>query len=1314
MPLFSKSAKKTYKAKAKPKTTQAKVVKTAAKPAPKADDVKIVAAAGDAYVEKKAADGSLWAIGTKGIEVEYRVRNGKFYMTGLKNKKAGKAYVTEAAPVDIFKSTKVSGLQYKFDTFAKMHIAATEGEKFMNAENIAVKKGDKIVFRVDPAGRYEGDHTSWITQIKYNDGEVFTSESDKDATGMNGQWTYCGFSKNDEAIVPFEDELRTADGKENRKLPKGDTGFRVGENEPFASANQFHTSNECDVMRIFNAPRDGVITASGTAKVLSGGEVDLTIDRMTPKDPGQITTPKYTLVGAQGVKTKVGGSGCVRLDITLNRADLKEGYTLVRYHVIAYPGTAVLRQWTDVENNSDTAARIPTNLANFRIPGGTDDYTAHWMTGETTDTNQGNRYTFDLKPGKTASVSAVATNNYTPWMGIIREQGDRDGFYLAPDYLGKWTIKADRDEKGSILVSSSIGDRTELKVGDKIRLPYLTFGVFNYGFDNMMRDLYTWQYNFLWDYTHIDWFAKSLITVAWYGDSMNLAQQWNGHTGQLDMDFADYARDSGFKLIWEDAGWSATTHWWDADSEGPDFGLARRYLEKNNMKLIVWMLGFKADNGVMSSKVASWGNFQRRTDGMALGWEADRDMRPLAETFLNRHPRASFHTCSGGSNYAHTFEIQRYTDINYDADMPASDYANGYWSYFELPDKWFDNLVPWGYPRDIEDGMLNRHLCQVPKWGLDITPWERDQMAVINDMYNYLTDKGVVGRWSYSPHPKIDGDEEYNLAQRSNYDNTKSVIIFRHVPTSDVTVYPRGFMSGKDYLVECAASDYSATRTGADLMKNGIKIKAGTKNEVIYFNLPYRPGSGRDKTPPTVPNSLFAKRENNIGFTGMGLYWSPGADNNHLTGYEVARDGKVIARVRTGRYYFDRSEGWSEKAVYTVRSVDGDSNASDWTAAKLLPAETRISAAMGDYKTAGEWTFETLRSGKRYESAKWVPAAKNPSADAGGTTLQEGGAEGYWEGRGEARMGRGWLQAGKGVEACRTYTSPMDGKAVIVGRCMKDFYHNTSGKPMEVRITHNDETVWGPKTVAVNDLEGITHNFTLDLKKGDKVRFICGKAEDREHDILDWNANITFAGSGDKAAEQTVVRINCGGGDVKDENGVVWNKDAYFTGGTSAAGATVSTDPNLFKNARCGKFSYKIPVKEGVYCLRLRFVEGKYDYAFMRPFDITLNGERIYRNIDIYQDARGKNKPLDKVIRYVASDKGFINLSFTPGWEPNMATGDAILNAIEITPENKEDLYRVNCGSADNYVDWYGNVWLADTNFVSGTPTALKGEIDHA
>ena len=77
------------------------------------------------------------------------------------------------------------------------------------------------------------------------------------------------------------------------------------------------------------------------------------------------------------------------------------------------------------------------------------------------------------------------------------------------------------------------------------------------------------------------------------------------------------------------------------------------------------------------------------------------------------------------------------------------------------------------------------------------------------------------------------------------------------------------------------------------MMENGITLgmQSWPPEEIIYLGMPNRPGSGRDTTPPTAPGQVLERREVNIGHSGVGVYWSPGADDNCLSHYEVRRDG---------------------------------------------------------------------------------------------------------------------------------------------------------------------------------------------------------------------------------------------------------------------------------------------------------------------------------------------------------------------------------------------------------------------------------------
>ena len=73
---------------------------------------------------------------------------------------------------------------------------------------------------------------------------------------------------------------------------------------------------------------------------------------------------------------------------------------------------------------------------------------------------------------------------------------------------------------------------------------------------------------------------------------------------------------------------------------------------------------------------------------------------------------------------------------------------------------------------------------------------------------------------------------------------------------------------------------------------------------------------------------------------------------------------------------------------------------------------------------------------------------------------QPGGAEGYWQAAETVRVGHGWQQASNGAECARTWIAPKAGNVRVVGRAMKDVYHQDKGGQLRVRILLNDAQVW--------------------------------------------------------------------------------------------------------------------------------------------------------------------------------------------------------------------------------------------------------------
>ena len=148
------------------------------------------------------------------------------------------------------------------------------------------------------------------------------------------------------------------------------------------------------------------------------------------------------------------------------------------------------------------------------------------------------------------------------------------------------------------------------------------------------------------------------------------------------------------------------------------------------------------------------------------------------------------------------------------------------------------------------------------------------------------------------------------------------------------------------------------------------------------------------------------------------------------------------------------------------------------------------------------------------------------------------------------------------------------------------------------------------------------------------------------------------------AAAGSTIRINSGGSSYTDSSGQVWSADAYFTGGTAASyTATVSgtSDPTLYQSERFAKtLTYNIPVANGTYDVTLAFSEMVFNAAGQRVFNVTIEGQPVLQNFDIWALV-GKNAALQRTFTTVVTD-GTLNIVGTGN------KNNAKLSAIQIAP----------------------------------------------
>jgi len=1040
---------------------------------------------------------------------------------------------------------------------------------------------------------------------------------------------------------------------------------------------------------------------------------------VAPISLGEAGEGPWTLTDARATKARAGGQPVAMLEL-----DLARGNMVVRYRVIAYPGTSVLRQCVELENGGQAPITAAATL--LTIPVRSDDaepLTHYWMIGGNSHEDIGLMHRAPVGADYRQELAGQATYAFMPWTALRRSRGAHDGWFVELDYLANWGITVAREGEGPAHLTVAVPDLAgvSLAPGQRFALPMVTLCAFAGDLDDMMTRSYDWQYRYLWDYTNMDYYARPKWAVPWTFCVQNLQEQFGERLAYLDMN-ADLMRAMGFEMLWDDAGWSSYNGLppdnygsvFSPTYEGPDFRQTRRYLDKMGMGWLAWFAG-RPSPGVMAGKVGAWGNFEWRTDAVGFpDWAADRDLRDKIERFLDRFPRSSFHTCSGGSSYSHTFEVQRYANTNYFSDFGRGPQAGYYFSYIEPQDKFVDIIEPWSHQGAYQPETARQTMTMVPFWGLKATPEDQERLRRDLETYRYLRREGVVGRWSYTFHPRIVGDEEFWYAQRTSHDRTKACVVFRHKAPGPVTVFPRGLLTEREYVVGFDSSQSTTVRRGDDLMANGIAIADQAPGELIYLGMPDRPRSGRDRTAPSAPANVLVRRETNIGHSGVGLYWSAGTDEGWLSYYEVKRGEQVLGKVSIGTYYFDHAEGWDPSAAYAVRSVDGDGNASEWTPAVRMTDQPLTAYALGGlFPTRGRdgWCADTTTDGVTFEPMSWVTPPKTSSADEGGTPNQPGGVEGWWEGQGGARLGRAWMQSSPDTCAVRTWLAPEPGTVRIVSRVMKEWYCQGAGTPLRARIVHADKQIWpatGWAEVPLNDLTGATHDLTVTVVAGDAIRFVLDRAGDPANDIAGWMPRIEYV-ERPTHSKQSVVRIRCGAREpFTDRAGNQWSRDRYFRGGRAMAveqGPEGADEPGLYAHARRGKdFTYSIPVAMGLYAVRLKLSEPKYEDPCARPLCVAVNGQEVLRDFDICQDARGWRKAHERVFRYVVPNAdGRIVLRFSGGHDPYQQTDEAIVQAIEVLPEPSAVL-RVDCGSEAAFVDWNSFVWEADHGFTGGEP----------
>jgi hypothetical protein len=115
-------------------------------------------------------------------------------------------------------------------------------------------------------------------------------------------------------------------------------------------------------------------------------------------------------------------------------------------------------------------------------------------------------------------------------------------------------------------------------------------------------------------------------------------------------------------------------------------------------------------------------------------------------------------------------------------------------------------------------------------------------------------------------------------------------------------------------------------------------------------------GAGADVTPPSAPTNLTAA---SVGFTHVDLNWTSATDNVGATGYEIYRNGELLATTGIITSYIDTTVVSSLSYQYQVRAVDAAGNQSAFSNLVTVNAPLLFSDGFESGTMTTNWTQNT-------------------------------------------------------------------------------------------------------------------------------------------------------------------------------------------------------------------------------------------------------------------------------------------------------------------------------------------------------------------
>ncbi|MCU0980602.1 MAG: hypothetical protein MUF25_15740 [Pirellulaceae bacterium] len=112
----------------------------------------------------------------------------------------------------------------------------------------------------------------------------------------------------------------------------------------------------------------------------------------------------------------------------------------------------------------------------------------------------------------------------------------------------------------------------------------------------------------------------------------------------------------------------------------------------------------------------------------------------------------------------------------------------------------------------------------------------------------------------------------------------------------------------------------------------------------------------------------------------------------------------------------------------------------------------------------------------------------------------------FWTGPDWTRVGRDWHHPGENTPSVRRFDAPRDGLVTVTGRVFK---LHLDGDGIRASIRHGDREVWNAEMDG-RDAQGVEPKLTLQVKRGDALRFIVHKRGGIACDTTGWDPIIAY------------------------------------------------------------------------------------------------------------------------------------------------------------------------------------------------------------